>query len=253
MLPFFENNGPIGLAHRGFVGTNENKVSENSIRAFQNAVDLGYTHLETDVQGTKDDEVVIFHDDDTKRMLGIPGAIKDFTMAEIAKLELSRNDPIPTLVEVLETFPDRFFNIDIKTEEAVEPFVAVIEKLQCHDRICVASFSDKRRKAVLNKLTKRTATSSGSTNVALFKVASYLPANCNWSFDALNVPNTYKGKDFVTPKFVAKAKAANLPVYVWTVNDLPQMQKLLDMGVDGIFTDRADLLKEELKRREHIY
>ncbi|MFT4244989.1 MAG: glycerophosphodiester phosphodiesterase family protein [Micrococcaceae bacterium] len=249
MLPFFENNAPIGLAHRGFVGVAENKVSENSIRAFQNAVNLGYTYLETDVQGTKDGELVIFHDDDTKRMLGIEGVIKDFTMAEIAKLELSESDPIPTLVEVLETFPDQFFNIDIKTEEAIEPFVTVIEKLQCHDRICVASFADKRRKAVLSKLTKRTATSSGVTHVALFKAASYLPINRNWDFDALNVPLTYKGKDFVTPRFVTKAKAANLPVYVWTVNDVAQMQKLLDMGVDGIFTDRADLLKEELIRR----
>ncbi|MFT4148291.1 MAG: glycerophosphodiester phosphodiesterase family protein [Micrococcaceae bacterium] len=252
MYQYLSFTSPIGLAHRGY--TAHGKVPENSLRAFQNAVDLGYKYLETDVQATQDGTCVIFHDSTLQRLFGLEKQMKDLNYSELRDLKLAGTDAVPTLKEALEAFPESYFNIDIKTEEAIVPFAEVIEELQCHDRVCVASFSDARREKVLSLLSQPTASSGGTLTAAGFKLSSFLPTSMvakmkRGNVDALNVPDIFHGIPYTNQRLVKAAHKLGLKVLVWTVNERQQMENLLDMGVDGIFTDEAEVLRDVLMKR----
>ena len=116
MHPFFQDYSFFGFVHRG----GDEVETENTIEAFKYSSDLGFVFIETDVQATKDGHVVIFHDATLKRMAGVNKSVKELTLQEINEIDLLHGGKIPLLSEALETFPDLRFNIDIKTEEALE-------------------------------------------------------------------------------------------------------------------------------------
>jgi glycerophosphoryl diester phosphodiesterase len=249
---------PVAMAHRGFSLAG----LENSLAAFRAAVELGYSHLETDVHTTSDGELLLFHDRTLDRITDGHGRIHDLTADQVREARIGGTEPVPTFDELVAAFPDARFNLDVKDWHSVPSVVAAVERHQIHDRVLIASFSDRRRRAVLRRLSRRTASSAGTLANALFLVLGpLLPVRALGSpvravlrralrdVDALQVPVRYRAIPVVTPGFVRRAHELGLYVHVWTINDPAEMHRLLDLGVDGIVSDRADLLKEVLQTR----
>ncbi|WP_196811005.1 glycerophosphodiester phosphodiesterase [Arthrobacter sp. 35W] len=248
-LPYLDSPVPLAFAHRGFSRTG----LENSLPAFAAAAQLGFTHVETDVHTTSDGVVVIFHDSTLDRVSTGAGRINELPAAVVGRALIGGTEPIPTLAALVEAFPDLRFNLDVKDEASVAPLAALIEEHGLHDRVCVASFSDKRRRAVLKRLTRRTASSAGVRTIALFTFLGWLPdpllRRLLRGTDVLQIPVRMYGLALVTARSVARAHRLGLTMHVWTIDDPAQMHELFDLGVDGIMTDRADLLADVMQLR----
>ncbi|WP_020576635.1 glycerophosphodiester phosphodiesterase [Actinopolymorpha alba] len=249
--PFLDHPGPIPFAHRGGARYGPNLGIENSMAAFANAIELGYRYLETDVHATADGVLVAFHDDDLDRVTDRTGTIAELPYAEVARARIGGREPIPTLEEILGTWPDIRINIDVKEDNAVRPLAEAVVRTDAHDRICVSSFAGHRVQAVHRLLGPRVATGLAPLGVALLKLGlprflTNLLAN---DAPCVQVPLGYKGIRLITPKFVERAQNLGKQVHVWTIDDPAQMNALLDLGVDGIITDRIDILRGELAAR----
>ncbi len=253
-LPYFlrkdGSSGPLALAHRGF----SREGLENSMAAFKAAVELGTVHLETDVHTTSDDVLLVFHDSSLDRVTDSTGRISELTAAEVARARIGGVEPVPTFDELVMSLPDARLNLDVKDWNSVVALASAIERHGVHNRVLVTSFSDRRRRAVLAKLSRRVASSAGSSLTALFVLLGpVLPAGLARSLltgvDVFQVPVRYGRLPVVTAGFIRRAHRVGRQVHVWTINDPAEMERLLDLGVDGIVSDRLDLLKEVLIRR----
>lgn len=236
MHPYLNVPTPHVLAHQGLALNCE----PNSIPAFTAALASGADFIETDAHGTKDGVAVLFHDDalNGKR-------ISDYDYAELP-------EHIPTLVETLQKFPTTKFNIDVKNVQACVPVARVINELSAHQRILLTSFSARRRRTTM-ALAPGTAS---SPSVVEFSPA-FIAALCGLQslvtlmlkhFDAVQIPARAARINTVSPRLVRMFHQAGVLVHVWTINDPEQMQYLINSGVDGIVTDRADLAVSKLKR-----
>ncbi len=226
--------------------------------AFRAAVDLGYRYLETDVHTTCDGVVLLFHDSTLDRVTGMTGRIAELSSAEVARARIGGIASIPTLARLAAEFPDVKLNLDVKDWNSVRPLALAIEELGLHDRVLVASFSDRRRRAVQRLLSRPVASSAGVlTNAVFVLLGPLLPVRLRKvlmprllrNVAALQVPVRQWFVRVVTAGMVQRAHGAGLQVHVWTVNDPAQMHRLLDLGVDGLVTDRADLLRDVLRER----
>ncbi|MFE4226629.1 glycerophosphodiester phosphodiesterase [Arthrobacter sp. NPDC056886] len=245
---------PLAMAHRGF----SLDGLENSMAAFRAAVDLGYRHLETDVHTTADGVLVVFHDKALDRMTAGQGRIADLPAATVDLARIGGSEPIPRFEELIAAFPEVRLNVDVKDWNSVATLAAAIEAHGLHDRVLVASFSDRRRRAVLKQLSRPAASSAGIVSNAVFvllgpvlpaRLMSLVASRALRGVHALQVPVRYGAVPVVTPGFIRRAHRHGLQVHVWTVNEPAEMHRLLDLGVDGIVTDRADLLKAVLQER----
>ncbi len=239
--PFFDFAGPLAFAHRG--GASE--APENTLPAFQRAVDLGYRYLETDVHVTADGVVVAFHDDDLSRTCGRPGLIHELPWRDVATARVNGMEPIPRLVDLLRAFPDRRINIDCKSDPAVEPLGDVIAEQRVLDRICVAGFSDRRLIRLRRRFGPDLCTSAGPIELGVLKLLGVVPPGVL----AAQVPIKLKGFPVLTAGFVRGSHRHGVEVHAWTVDDPTEMERLLDIGVDGIMTDHPAVLKDVLERR----
>ena len=225
-------------AHRG--GSLE--APENTIEAFQYALDLGCEYIETDVQLSLDGIPYIFHDDDLKRMLKKEILFHSLQSSEIDKLMLFQKYNIPTLEAALLKFPEALFQIDIKTDDVAKPALEIIKKCNAMDRVCIASFNSGRLKMV-SDLYPEVCLSMGPKEVLKLLLSSFklynkeIPGNC------LQIPIYQYGLKLVTQKFVNHAHNKGLKIMVWTINDEVTMKELIKLGVDGIITDTPSVLK----------
>lgn len=241
---------PLAFAHRGGAGVPDNIGIENSTAAFSHAYALGYRYLETDVHCSSDGVVYAFHDHTLERMTGNSASLGTLTSAKVDAERLGGREPIPTLGSLYDTFPDARFNIDVKTDDAIDSTCAVIEEHGAVERTCLASFEHSRLTRIRRRL-PTVATSASTREVALVKL---LPAFVLRVAGApkgvcLQVPARHNGITVVTRRFVSRAHALRQQVHVWTVNDAGEINRLLDLGVDGIITDRTDVLKDALVAR----
>lgn len=226
--------------------------------AFRAAVELGFRHLETDVHTTADGVLLLFHDDSLDRVTDGSGRIAELSAETVGRARISGVEPIALFEELVTAFPDVRLNLDVKDWQSVDTLAAAIERFGLHDRVLVASFSDRRRRAVLKRLSRPAAGSAGIVSNALFiLLGPLLPGSALGLFtgralrgvQALQVPVSYGSLTVVTPGLIRRAHRQGLQVHVWTVNETAEMHRLLDLGVDGIVTDRADLLKDVLQER----
>ena len=244
--------GVAALAHRGFARPGGvDSGLENSLTAFQAAVDLGYRYVETDAHGTADGVAVALHDAALDRTTDARGLVAQLPWDVVRRARIGGVEPVPRLEDLLGTWPHLRVNVDVKADSGVAPTAEAIERTGAHDRVCVTSFSAARRRATLARLSRPVATSAGTTEVAGFLAGARLrvPAIARAALrrvDALQVPVEQRGLTVVDARTVAAAHAAGRHVHVWTVNDPATMHRLLDLGVDGIVTDRADLLRDVL-------
>jgi glycerophosphoryl diester phosphodiesterase len=241
------------MAHRGF----SVEGLENTMVAFEAAVALGMTHVETDVHATRDGVLVAFHDLDLDRVTDGKGGIADVTWAQLRDVRVAGREPIPLLEDLLGTWPHLRVNVDVKDWPAVTPLVDVLRRTGAVERVCVASFDDRRSAAVRRALGPQLATSPGRRGVASWRARALAPARLAGVSDprwptgtvALQVPVSAGPLQVVTRRSVAAAHRQGLQVHVWTVNEESDMHRLLDLGVDGLISDRADTLVRVLSRR----
>ncbi len=243
--PYLEHPGPLAFAHRG--GTE--KHPENSLAAFTHAVSLGYRHLETDAHLTADGVVLAFHDKSLDRVTDLSGQIADCTADQVAEARIGGLEPIPTLDELFEAFPDTNINIDPKNDQVVEPLVKVIERHGALGRVCLGSFSDRRLKRCRRLLGPELCTSGGPVATAQFRLANFGLAASPNKIDCLQVPVRQSGILLVDRRFIDHAHRQGLQVHVWTIDDPEEMHRLLDLGVDGLMTDRPMILRDVLIAR----
>jgi glycerophosphoryl diester phosphodiesterase len=245
--PFLDHPGVLAFAHRG--GALEHAPFENTMAAFEAAVAQGYRYLETDVHATADGALLAFHDDRLDRVTDRTGRIAELPLRSVAEAKVGGQEPIPLLEDLLGAFPRARVNIDPKDDRAVEPLAEVIRRTGSQDRVCCGSFSDKRLARLRKLVGPGLCTSLGPAGTARLRASSYgvpagrLPSPC------VQVPHRYRGRTLTDARFVDTAHRLGLQVHVWTVDEEEEMDELLDLGVDGIMTDRPTLLRSVLERR----
>jgi glycerophosphoryl diester phosphodiesterase len=219
--------------------------------AFAAAVALGYRYVETDVHATADGVLVAFHDDHLDRVTDRTGAIGALPWSEVARARLPGGEGVPLLADLLGTWPSLRVNVDPKHDAAVAPLLAVLDRTGAHDRVCVGAFSDRRLATVRAGTGGRVCTGLGPREVVRLKAASRgAPAGRLAAAAACaQVPVRAGRLRLVDRRFVEAAHRRQLQVHVWTVDDPVEMAELLDLGVDGIMTDRPDRLRQVLEGR----
>lgn len=243
---YFDAPYPRRFAHRG-LSEHKSGIDENSLEAIQAAIDAGATHVESDTHATKDGTAVLFHDDDLQRVAGVGGKISEYRIAQLRSIKLRNGSLIPTLSEVLSSFPDLYLNLDIKSEGAISPTVKAIEDQRAHDRVLVSSFSHSRRMRALAELSKPVATSASMRTVAMAWASHTFLFGLGFrqltkDIDAFQIPPRQGLIRFATKGFIKRAKATDNEIHFWTINDPEEMASLIELGADGIVTDRVDLL-----------
>ena len=241
------------FAHRGGASYEPNLFRENSLHAFKEAVALGYRYLETDVHASRDGVLLAFHDRVLDRVTDRTGAVAELNYGEIAEARIHGLDPIPRLSELLAEFPDARFNVDVKSPRAVALLASTIAEYEAHDRVCVASFGIRRLYELRRRLGWRVPTAASALGVAANRFVPWVTWALNTPAPVLQVPLslTVLGRRLAvhTPALVEAAHRAGKKVQIWTVDDSEIMERLIDAGIDGIFTDRVDTLKDVLIRR----
>jgi glycerophosphoryl diester phosphodiesterase len=246
---YFSPAPPRVFAHRGLAL----HAPENTLLAFLHAVNAGVTHIETDVHGSADGVAMISHDPDLARVAGREVRVSQLTAAELRRVALGEGQSYCSLADALDAFPETRFNIDIKSADAVPGAIKAIRDLRATERVLIGSFSTKRRLAVVRELPGvATSISAGgalpaahAARAGAVRMLSRLLADV----DAVQLPTKVAGAPITTPRAIRNFHAAGVEVHIWTVNDPAEMDRLLDAGVDGIVTDRADLALPLVARR----
>lgn len=243
--------------------------------AFEGAVALGYRHLETDVQATSDGVLAVFHDDELAPTSDRAGRISDMTWSEVSRARVY-GEPIPRLEELLDAFDDVRISIDPKTDAAVEPLIEALERPGVLERVCIGSFSDERLERVDEAHGDAVCLSFSPREIARLRVMSLTGltvrprrsarrARLRGSARPASPPRTRRERAFrgriasiplrqgliplATRRLVDYAHRAGLAVHVWTIDDPVEMNRLLDINVDGIMTDEPKVLLEVLADR----
>ena len=231
MVDYFGPSLPHIFAHRGLAID----VPENTKFAFEKAIKAGATHIETDVRATKDDVAVLVHDPVLEGMV-----IKNTLFKDLPPYSYKLSD-------ALLDFPSTFFNIDIKSKNAIDATVQVVREREAQNRILIASFSGARRKKTLKRLIGAATSASRSEFVMAFLSSQLGLTSLTKRFlrnvDALQIPTQVFGIKTTHPRVIESLSASGTYVYFWTVNDPEEMRSLLEKGAHGFVTDRTDLAR----------
>ncbi len=247
---------PLLVAHRGGAGL----APENTLEAFRAAVEEWRADmLEMDVRLTRDGEVVVIHDATVDRTTEGSGPVSSFSLEELQRFDAGHRfvDPaggasykgrgvrIPRFEEVVEAFPTSRLNVECKEPGVAAPLVEIIRRHAAEQRVLVASATARLRRGVRGYPGPWGASRH---HVILFWLLHKLPGGGPFTpgVDVFQVSEYYRGFRIVTPRFVREAHRRNVPVQVWTVDDPVVMRRLFEMGVDGVQTDRPDLLAKVL-------
>ncbi|MEY2422914.1 MAG: glycerophosphoryl diester phosphodiesterase [Acidimicrobiaceae bacterium] len=217
--------------------------------AFEHAVRLGYRYIETDVHVTADGVLLAFHDDVLDRVTDRHGRVDTLPWVDVKQARVDGREPIPLFEDLLGAFPEVRVNVDPKHDGALPALVEVLKRCDAIDRVCIGAFSDRRLSRARTLLGGTLCTSLGPRGIARLRSASYgvpvgrLPAPC------AQVPTGARGMTLVDERFVSEAHDRGMQIHVWTIDDRDEMIRLLDLGVDGIMTDRPAILREVLESR----
>jgi len=262
--PYFNPDKFLVMAHRG----GRSLGPENTVYTFKRAIELGTDVLEMDLQSTSDGGLVVLHDREVDRTTNGKGAVDSFTLAELKKLDAgfrwspdnSRSFPlrnkgvtIPTLTEVFKAFPDTRMNIEIKSSQVntIQNLCRTIRENGRSEKVMVACF-DAGKLGEFRSVCPEVATSAGASEAVIFYWLQWAHLESAYSpnAQALQIPEAYRDNRIATRRFLEAAHARNMRVHVWTVNDVESMQRLVDLGVDGIMTDYPDRLLKTLKGKQ---
>ena len=243
--PYLERLSPIPFAHRGGAA----EWPENTMEAFGGAYRMGYRYVETDVHLSADGTIVAFHDTGLERVGGMQREIADMTWDQLQRIRINGTGRIPTLSWLLTEFPDIKLNIDMKSDAVVEPLISLISEFDAFDRVCFASFFERRVVRVTEIAGDHACISSGRGGVIRHVLRSFKLPVALTSTQILQVPMVRYGVRVLTRRFIELAHQHGKVVHVWTIDDADEMRRLLDWGVDGIMTDRPRVLKSVFQER----
>lgn len=241
-MNYGDRPGPLAIAHRGGAGL----AAENTLEAFQRSYDLGVRYLETDVRLTADGHLVAFHDARLERVTPAFGLVRRRTLRELGELPVLGGGPVPSLAAVLATFPRACFTIDVKHESVIGPLAELLDATGLGSRVCVAAARGRWLGELRRRVGPQLCTALSWRNLA--HLASR-PRGYYGDAGFAHIPLRLGRVPVFRDELVARARAAGIRAIVWTVNDAYTMHRLLDSGVDGIITDRPDLLREVLVAR----
>ncbi|MEP7177965.1 MAG: glycerophosphodiester phosphodiesterase [Pseudonocardiales bacterium] len=239
----------LAIAHRGGAGL----AAENTMEAFARSYALGVRYLETDVRRTADGQLVVFHDATLDRVTDGRGPINRRTLAQLGRLRVGHGHHIPTLTEVLESFPDAYFTIDLKDEASTGELARVLVQTNATHRVCVAGAWDSWLRRLREQVGPELTTALGWCHLGTLVASSHARvglAGMRLRGSFAHVPLRVGRLPVYGERLIARARALGISVIVWTVDEPDQMQWLLDAGVAGIITDRPDLLREVLIARD---
>lgn len=236
---------PIAFAHRG--GALD--APENSMAAFQSAINIGYRYLETDVHLTSDGHVIAFHDDVLDRVTNLSGQISNTPLSIIKGALIDGKSEIPLLKELLSEFPTARFNIDPKSDRVAEPLADAIKDTGSVSRVCVSSFSDRRNQTISRLVGNNLCMGIGPSGIARIRVGKFTSNSSISNGQCVQVPVTMKGVPLITETFIQRVHSMGKVIHAWTINEPDEMNRLLDLGVDGIMTDKPQVLKDVLVHR----
>lgn len=255
--PYLSAEYPLRFAHRG------SRVlwPENTAEAFQGAVDLGYVYIETDIRITRDGVVIVFHDGTLDRVTNGTGRVDQWDLADLQRLDAAwwfdeKSDyplrgtgvRIRTLAEVFETWPDVHFNLDMKGSQMEWAVADVIKRHGREDSTLVGSFVD-HRVAKFRRVTRgAVAVAAGPSLAAAMFAASRVGRTVRRTAPAFQLPFDYKSLP-LDRKYIDAIHKSGAQVHAWTVNEAADIHRLLDMGVDGIVSDRPDILNDVIRQR----
>lgn len=260
--PYVVHKRPLFFAHRG----GSSLAPENTLIAFERGLAFGADALELDIQTTSEGELVVIHDPTLDRTTNGVGLVDTHTLDELRRFDAGyRFTPdgghtypyrgqgitIPTLREILEQFPQTRINIDLKESSPARErrLWETIQEYEAYERVLVASGDLPLPIIRFRQLAAgRVATSASASEVRNFVLATVAHAT-RWlhpAYDALQVPEAYRGIRVVSHPLLTAAHRLGLDVHVWTVDATSDMKRLLALGVDGLMTDRPDLLAEVL-------
>jgi glycerophosphoryl diester phosphodiesterase len=257
-----ETARPLVFAHRGGGGL----IPENTLEAFVYSAQMGVDVLELDVHATSDGELVVMHDAMVDRTTDGRGRVSELALEAVKKLDAGflfttdggktfpfrkKGVTVPTLQEIFDALPEMTFNIEPKqaTPSIIKPLCNLIRTRKMIDKTIVGSF----RQEVIDEFRREcpeVATSASPSEVSKFLALSKTGVSESYKppMQALQVPQNLGALEVVSKEFVENAHRRNLKVHVWTVNETADMQRLIEMGVDGIMTDYPDRLLNLLGR-----
>ncbi|MGK2879384.1 MAG: glycerophosphodiester phosphodiesterase [Mycobacterium sp.] len=237
--------GPIAFAHRG----DSAHAPENTMAAFEAAVSLGFSYLETDAHATRDGRLIAFHDDRLDRVTDRRGSVEHLSWRDIRLARVDGREPIPLLEDLLQAWPETRFNIDPKSDSAVGPLITAIRRCHAIDRVCIGSFSRRRLDRMKAALGEKLCVSMTPTDAARLLIGSRSGIRRPFDAPCAQLP-TRRGRLAVCDRrLVRYAHARGIEVHGWTVNNPVEMAALLDIGIDGIMTDDPRSLRSVLTQR----
>lgn len=249
VMAFLDNTVPVAMAHRGFSPDG----GENSLAAFRRAVDIGYRYVETDVRVTSDGVALAFHDASLDRVTDMTGLVSASRWSSVRHARIGGTEPIPLLADLLDSWPELMVNIDVKSDAGVAPTVQVIRRTNAGARVCVGAFSDRRIARLRASLPPEVCTSIGPAAAVRLRVASRRGLGAfggRGDGRCAQLPARIGRRRLIDARLVNAAHELGLKVHAWTVNEPTEMVRLLNLGVDGIISDRCDELRDILIGRD---
>jgi glycerophosphoryl diester phosphodiesterase len=244
-VDYLDHPRPLAFAHRGGAGHRP----ENSWRAFEHAAQLGYAYLETDTRSTRDGKLIAFHDAELDRITDRSGQVSKLTWNEVSAARIHGTDEIPLLEDLIGTFPELRFNIDLKDKGTVGPLASVLKRTAAWDRVCVASFSGTRLLAAQRALDRPVCVAVTPAAIAAMRFLGLPGKEMARRLVRAGAQCAQVPRQLATRGFIRRAHEVGLDVHVWTVNTRQEIEWALDLGADGVMTDDVVLLRDVLAER----
>jgi glycerophosphoryl diester phosphodiesterase len=244
-VPYLDHPRPIAFAHRGGAAHN----LENSWPAFEYAVKLGYAYLETDARSTSDGALLSFHDATLDRVTDQTGQVRDLTYEQVSAARIGGKEPIPLIEDLIGTFGDLRFNIDLKDSGTIGPLSQVLRRTGAWDRVCVTSFSGKRLLAAQKILDRPICLAVTPAAIAAVRYAGFPGRAMAARLARSGAQCAQVPRQIATREFIRRSHELGLQVHVWTLNTREEIERALELGADGVMTDDLVLLKDLLTER----
>lgn len=248
MKPFFKDlRRPAVIAHRGGAA----RWPENTLLAFENAMKLGVDMLELDVHLTRDEALVVAHDESVDRCTNGHGAVRDFRLSELQQLDAAahhenfRNQGvcIPTLDEALRRFPSARLHIELKHSGPEAQFVELLKAHDAWHRVCIGSEHDEVADRLHQLAPEAAKFYPSQCALALgMQIWGGEPVQADSRFDVLSIPHRFQDQEVATATLVSRCAELGIPIFVWLVDNPREMRQLISNGVAGIMTDKPDVL-----------
>jgi glycerophosphoryl diester phosphodiesterase len=244
-VEYLDHPRPLAFAHRGGAG----HQPENSWRAFEYAVQLGYAYLETDTRSTSDGKLIAFHDAELDRVTDRTGQVSKLTWKQVSAARIGGTEEIPLLEDLLGTFPELRFNIDLKDQGTIGPLAGMLKRTAAWDRVCVTSFSGARLLAAQRSLDRPICLSITPAAIATMRYLGLPGQAIARNLVRSGARCAQVPRQIATRAFIRRSHEVGLDVHVWTLNTREEIERALDLGADGVMTDDVVLLRDLLAER----